>query len=447
MQGRSRIFKILIVTLLAILPAFTNFKFASLQAEDFLLLLLLGFCVAKFLCSGFSLRIFTGLHHLFISYSLILFLIFLLAVLSTRLPLYPLQEASFLKQPMIFPLSKLLQLSAIICGFFWLAEAFIRDKYYLDKALTAYWYTGLLSAWYSLVCCLVLRISNLSASGLSSVLGAYVTYSLPRARGFFNEGGPYGVYLVSVFIVGILRRRRTHRALGFVNILILSLAFLLSSSKAGFLILSILALYAALTAASGGKKIAILTTSTIVIGGAAMWLNLAGSVSSYIYDYQNIEDVIAIRGIDPNLVMGRIAAAYIVPRMILAHPFTGIGFGNYPLMRNDPHYLGILPVITETEDLPALGIPSTAAEIGIPATAWLMVLLFAPYWISRKKATIVTIAALYHPLAIISGVQLTFAYPWFIGACAIASSFSEGPDKPYQRSSLREVLPLGKKES
>lgn len=437
----------MVVSLLAALPSFTYLKIGGLQAEDLVLLLLLGFCVAKFLFSGFSLRISGGLYRLFISYSLILFVVFSLAVFSLRLPLYPLQEASLLKQPVIFPLSKLLQLGAIICSFFWLADLFLKDRYYLDKAINVYWYTGLVGAWYALASCVVLGFSSgLSTSALSPLLGAYVNNSLPRARGFFNEGGPYGVYLLSVFLMGFLRRHRTQRSLGWINILILMAAFLLSASKAGFFAVAILTLYAALSTASGVKRLAILTTSTIAIGAVAMWLNVGGSLSSYVYDYQNIEEAIASRGIDPNLVMGRVAAAYIVPRMILAHPFTGIGFGNYPLMRNDPHYLGSLPAVNDTEDLPALGIPSIAAEIGIPATVCLTVLIFTPYWMSRKKAAIITISALYHPLAVILGVQLTFAYPWFISACAVASVFLERPIRSYDRSCMSSAIPLGEKE-
>ena len=40
---------------------------------------------------------------------------------------------------------------------------------------------------------------------------------------------------------------------------------------------------------------------------------------------------------------GRLGGAVLVPRMIADHPWTGIGLGNYPLMRNDPHYLQGLP--------------------------------------------------------------------------------------------------------
>ena len=69
------------VGLLAILPTFTNLKIGSFQSEDFVLLLLLGFCVAKFLCSSFSFRIAANLRGLFKSYGLLLLLLLFLSVL------------------------------------------------------------------------------------------------------------------------------------------------------------------------------------------------------------------------------------------------------------------------------------------------------------------------------------------------------------------------------
>jgi hypothetical protein len=111
--------------------------------------------------------------------------------------------------------------------------------------------------------------------------------------------------------------------------------------------------------------------------------------------------------------------------MIASHPMTGIGIGNYSLMRNDPHYLGSLPTITDAEDLPAIGIPGIAAEMGIPTTIWLLILLFKPYWVCRKKASIIGVAAIFQPIAHFFGVQLTFFYPWFVSACALAASSYE----------------------
>jgi hypothetical protein len=344
-----------------------------------------------------------------------------MAVLALRMTFYPLEEASLLKQPVIFSLSKLLQLASIVCGFFWLTNIFLNNKNLLVQGMTAYWRTGLVVSWYAIASYLVVAIAHLSPENSTMFPGAYGESPYLRARGFFNEGGPFGMYLVSVFVIGFLRRHMTKQPLGKVNTVVLSIAFLLSASKAGFFTAALLILYSVITAASFRKKIAYLVLSTVLLCGVAVWLNLGTILLGYMASYQNVEDKIALVGRDPNVVLGRIAALYIVPRMISAHPITGIGIGNYPIIRNDPHYLGSLPSMTDAEDLPAIGIPGIAAETGIPAALWLVVLLFAPYWASRKGASIIAVAALYQPLAHNLGVQLTFAYPWFLTACALAA--------------------------
>jgi hypothetical protein len=412
------------VGLIAILSAFTAVKLGSLQAEDFVLVLLLGFCVAKYLCSGFSFRISATLSGLFRSYGLLLLSLLLMAILALRLTFYRLDEMSFLKQPVIFSLSKLIQLAACICGFLWLTNTFVADKKVLERGMNLYWRMGIVTSWFAVLSWLVVTIGHIGPDTPfpASMLGAYSVEYAVRARGFFNEGGPFGIYVVSVFAIGLLRRYITRRRLGVTSIAVLFLGFLLSESKAAFLLVVLLVLYSVVSAASFRKKITYFSISVAILCGAAVWLNLPVMLTAYVNSYQRVEENVASVGRDSNVVVGRIAALYIVPRMISAHPITGVGIGNYPLMRNDPHYLGSLPTITDVEDLPAIGIPGTAAEIGIPATIWLMILLLAPYWMCRKKASIIGTVAIFQFLAHAFGVQLTFFYPWFLSACAFAAS-------------------------
>ena len=213
-----------LVGLLAVLSAFTNFKLASLQPEDVVLLLLLGFCVFKFASSAFSFRISPRLTRLFWSYALLLLTLILLSGYALRLTFYPLDEAPFLKQPTIFSLSKLLQFSAIICGFLWLTNTFIRRRDRLINAINAYWVTGIVAAVYGTFSYAAVFALHFEAP---DIFGAYSSLEgVVRARGFFNEGGPFGLYLISVIVIGLLRRHLTGRRLGAASIAILSLAFL-----------------------------------------------------------------------------------------------------------------------------------------------------------------------------------------------------------------------------
>jgi hypothetical protein len=424
MRVRPSLGVLAMVSLLGILAAFTKIKVGGLQAEDFILLLLLGFCIARFLCSGFSFRISTRLSSLSKSYGLLLLVLLLISLLAFRLTFYPLDETSYLKQPAIFSLSKLLQFAATVCGFLWLTNMFLLERGLMARAMNAYWRIGILSSWFAILSWIVVAVAHINPSSLSAaILGAYSVEYAVRTRGFFNEGGPFGLYVVSVFAIGLLRRHMTGRRLGLTNIAVLSIAFLFSESKAAFFVAVLLVLCSVLSAASFRKKVTYFVLSTVILCGAAAWQNLPNVLVGYYNSYLRIEDNAAILGRDPNLVLGRVAALYIVPRMIAAHPMTGIGIGNYSLMRNDPHYLGSLPTITDAEDLPAIGIPGIAAEMGIPATIWLLILLFKPYWVCRKKASIIGVAAIFQPMAHIFGVQLTFFYPWFVSACALAACY------------------------
>ena len=97
------------VVLLGFLPALTNVRLGALQPEDFLLLFLLGYCIYEFAGSWFSIRISTHLRGLLWSYGMLSVALLLSAVLALRLKFYSLDEASLLRQPVIFSLSRLLQ--------------------------------------------------------------------------------------------------------------------------------------------------------------------------------------------------------------------------------------------------------------------------------------------------------------------------------------------------
>ncbi len=146
-----------------------------------------------------------------------------------------------------------------------------------------------------------------------------------------------------------------------------------------------------------------------------------GRLFGYFYAYMDFDEALAYRPGDPSLIMGRVAASLIVPRIIAAHPLLGIGVGNYSLMRNDPDYLQGMPSVTEW-DLAGMGLFGSAAEFGIPVTVAFLALLWRPLVLAKKRraATAVIVAAAFQPVAFLLGVNLNFFYPWLIAAFAIA---------------------------
>ena len=410
-----------IVILLGISCGLMSLRVGSLQPEDFVLLGLLWLCITKSIYSGFTLDISQRVSSLFRAYSLFTLCLVVMGLLAIRLTSYPLDDASFLKQPILFPASKQLQLIAVICGFLWLTNSFAKHRSFLSLALNTYWWTGIATCLYGVACYFFLKLHPFD---VPDIFGAYSLEDYTRARGFFNEGGPLGLYAVSVLMVGLLRSRVTGCRLGVICTSVLCLALVLSGSKAGFLAATALILVSAFSAASAKARIFYCIFAIASLWGLGVLLNFDSQVAGYVYSYMNIEEEIAERGRDYNLVVGRVSALHIVPKMVATHPLTGIGFGNYPLMRNDPDYLDGLPAITEVEDLPGLGLLGVAAEIGVPATLWLIVLLFIPYWRNRRQDVVVACAALFQPMAHIFGMQITFFLPWFVTACALGTAFS-----------------------
>ena len=139
---------------------------------------------------------------------------------------------------------------------------------------------------------------------------------------------------------------------------------------------------------------------------------------------------------------GRLGGAVLVPRMIAAHPWTGIGMGNYPLVRNDPQYLQGLPS-NDSWALPGIGLLAYAAELGMPLFFYLMLLLCLPTWMLRRTPSLVLILAAYQPLAHFFGIHLNFYYPWLCTAFALGCPLTK-ENRAYRMEGSRHhvLLPI-----
>jgi hypothetical protein len=364
----------------------------------------------------------------------LLFLGFCLGVslLALRLPFYAPPDISVLKQPGLLSLSRIFELSLAICFMLLVARALAGRRALLRLALDVYVWVGLASALASIAGWVLMKTAGIST---------FVVYGYEdRVRGFFNEGGPYGIYLVSVAVVLWARASALRaglpagpapggspaRRLGSLPLKLLPLAaaLLLSGSKAGLLAALCLGLLGVAAAGSRRSKIAILSASAVVL--IAFLTLFQGKLYGYFWSYLNFEEALAYRPGDPSLVMGRIAASIVVPRMIAAHPVLGIGPGNYSLMRNDPEYLQGLPAVDDW-DLSGMGLFGSAAEFGLPLTLFLLWLLLRPLSMARRRKApvLVAVAAGFPALAFLLGVNLNFFYPWLVGAFVISTESSQ----------------------
>lgn len=327
------------------------------------------------------------------------FFLFTAILVSLRTTFYmPANEQSPLKDPYIISVARFFELcigaivyGAIGTGFGAKDGAVLKEKFFTYSAV----FTSIILVIY-----------------LFDLLGGTDFVTEPndiRLKGFFVEGGPYGLFCAAIICLchsfGLLRAS---------IILPIGVAFLLSQSKAGLLLLI---LYFGANAAFKIKnfKKFFATSAMAVLLAVVGWQFLGDRLQGYFEDTSAIELTLRERSDDPSVVMGRIAATYIAPNMIFANPVLGVGLGNYSLVRNDAAYRGIFPVVDDW-DLTGLGAVTVLAENGI-----LGLLLFCGAYLAvirRMESRGMVIASLIPAACFILGLQIYFVYPWIIlGLC------------------------------
>lgn len=344
-----------------------------------------------------------------VPYCLFLAACLVLALVSLRLSFYPPPDVSLLKYPFVVSLSRLFELAIAIYFMTAIADTLSLRPNLIPLSLDVYGFVGAFSAAVSAISFLL--------SAWTGIPSLFVYSADLRARGFFNEGGPYGLFLVSVILVLVLRLRvfPPHGRFLYVGALCASfLTLFLSQSRAALVVL--VALYAVSVIASNGRR-RLLLLAVLPMLAVTSLVFFRARFNTYSSLYSNFEEALFLNGDDPNLIMGRISAALIVPRMIAAHPVLGIGIANYSLMRNDPDYLQGLPSVDQW-DLPGLGLLGSTAEFGIPLVLLLFWLLLKPLRQARHRRARLTVLLVlaFQPLASLCGVNLNFFYPWLVTA-------------------------------
>jgi hypothetical protein len=358
---------------------------------------------------------------------------------------FPPLETSYLKQPGVVTLARAWQLLcvlglAIAVGKFCAGAQ--ENRFRVAFVVTC---VGGLSVLASFVAWLALK------AGYELPFGVSHGDRSARWCGFFNEGGPFGLCLVGVIVLqlwSVVEMRRLSLASA-TNLMLLSAGLVMSQSKAALLALVLCALAAFLLCARRAFATTLLGLICItcllwVVVGANAEMR-AGAESYYSWWAEDSErDVSSSR--DYNVVAGRIAAMTIVPNMIHEHPFTGVGLGNYPLVRNNPIFRGRFPDI-EIWDLPGLGVMSIVAEVGLPLTLLVMIVIAYPTIVAVKfrASFTATLLAVFPLAAVIASVQYYFAYVWlFIGIAlgiilGVHAQVSALDNKSEREMSLDEV--------
>lgn len=350
-------------------------------------------------------------------YTVFAALAFALALYALRNPFFPQPDINFLTGPVWITVSRIAELAIDVGLMVYLTQVFTLDRARLLFTMKLYFWTGVASGVFSII--------SYPLSVLK--IGDFGVYSVEhRMRGFYNEGGPYGTYLLSVFVVAaalwqMRAVRQRHLVYGLAPLFI---AVLGARSKAVVVAIGCILVVDALLAKGIGKR-------AVMIGA----LLVAVTVFSFTFDFKRQLSTVSRAGRayeylshfhhrDPNFVAGRVAGGFLVPRMIRAHPWAGIGWGNYGLVRNDVTYRGASAWIRFSDD-PGLGFFGRIADFGIPLSLFLLVCQFFPFVYLRRRGAPLYIQnlALVQPVCHIFGAQLNTTFPWVVTAFALGVGY------------------------
>lgn len=392
-------------------------KFASIQYLEYIYFLQILILVVFFVRADLRAHIPRPLFTLGLGYLTVAILALVLALAALRFNFYMGSEHSLLQMPVAITLSRLAELLLDAVMMLYLSDLFRQRPQAARFTMRVYFWAGVLSVLFSILS------YPLDRAGIVS-LGAYG--DMHRFRGFYNEGGPYGLYLITVLAVGwaLVRlgwepRRRTYALLALIVVGVAA-----AQSKAALVALFFLFALRSLFARRLAQRVATLTIGIVFLVGALQAFDLSAKVRLYQEAGSAYEETSHLHEGDANFVQGRIAGLFIIPRMIAAHPWTGIGLGNYGILRNDPQYRG--GAAWGEPDEPGLGILGLAAETGVPLLLLLMICLTLPYfWLRRMRVPeYIANLALLQPVAHIFGAQLNLTYPWIVTAFALGVGYA-----------------------
>ncbi len=332
--------------------------------------------------------------------------------LSLRLHFYPPSNIGLLKQAPYATISRLVEVIISVSSLFVVALSIRDDPRKLRVLLAAYGWAAILNASWGLIAFGV-HFAGLDLPGIT--LGGRI----PRVSGFFNEGGPLGVYLAGGALVQYIRGPILHyisRKSYWVSIVLIAVAIVGSQSKAAVLVILLLTSLGFLQQ----RRASLILVAVALIMPLAIASNLVEGFNGYYSNLVNFRAEAYERSTDGNLVNGRLMASVLLPRIVEAHPIFGVGIGNYSLIRNDPDLLLGLPR-TENWDLHGLGLLGYLAELGIPLTLFVLYIYAYPLLTALRSRAWIFLLSTYPLLAALFGVQLNFAYPWIVMGLALGA--------------------------
>ena len=416
--------------MVALFAQFPNFKFSSIQIAEALSILLVAdrsLEWSRYGWRGESSSTTRAVLNYTVLVSVVLIVVTIMANATDRFSQPALLTGVF-EQPYVLSLSKVIEFLLVIFVYVYAVHVFCRGIGDLRVFLELYVVFGTLAAVYGIAAVILWFALHLDIGG------ATVSAGSARLTGPYLEGGPFGSFLVTVILATVVLRTHFRRITLGVMWLILGTLFsalLLSRSKAAFVAIVIILAVSGFVGVTRVGRSALWAVLAVVFALLLGRSYVGQQIRGYILDASKLEEYASNLNVggthlDPSLFYGRVTGSIIVPRMIAHRPLVGIGLGNYPLTRNVEPYRGHLPLAVYWDD-PGLGLIGYMAEVGVPAWILVFVLCCTPAIIShRRRPTQWTKMMAVAPVALfLCGTQITFMYPWIIGAAAIGLSEAE----------------------
>jgi hypothetical protein len=388
---------ILIVCLITFCIQTADIKFGFIKVSELIMLLLTPFLLKKSI-------------NKFIFYFLIFFTLeAVLGLIITSTQEFDILGASRFKAPYVITIGRYFELVSclILC--------IITFRLFQKQQTNSRMIIDYLVNWNIIITIIFAVIYVLVFSRILPLQSSIVVYENNRLRGFYNEGGPYGLMLSFIFMLTFFQPKNSIRILKQIFLFVI-IAFC-ARSKAGVLL--IVVWIAMLNFEYLKQKFKILVLPIIVvflIGFYYLFINIS---SMYITELNRVKQSVVERPTDINLILGRVSGTYIVPDMVKENPFFGIGLGNYPLLRNNAEYRSFFPKppkdVLNIDAHGFGGLVDIIVEMGIIGFILFVSIIYQLYkeLKSLNKGYILLTGFL---LLFCFGVQIYFLYPWaFLG--------------------------------
>lgn len=396
MKKNENIYNIVVLLFLTFCVQFTDLKIGVIKISELLLLILVPIILFK--------KINKYIFYLLLFFSLTALVSLAISFFAD----FKYLGNSIIKAPYVITIGRYLELVTclVLCTISFLFFRSLRNKEEFDYFLKRLVNINL----YIILIFVIIYFAVIF--DIISINDTRIVYGDFRLRGYFVEGGPFGLMLSFIFILTSYLKKSKSRWIK--RLFLVLVIFFLAKSKAGFLCIVI---WVGLEHYDFIKQKAKEFMYPIIIIGVVGFYFLFVNISAmYVAEFNRIQISLKERPQDPNLMMGRISGFYIVPNMVRENPFFGIGLGNYPLLRNNEEYRTFFPL--PNENLRILdahgfgGIIDILVEtglIGLLCFFYILITIWNSLPTRNERTLLIGFLLLF-----LFGVQIYFLYPWVL---------------------------------